>query len=51
VPVGPSGKALSELSPGTREQLKARLRERLPIAADGSIAYEAWANAVKGLVP
>jgi len=58
VPVGPSGKAVSELSPGTREQLKgrlreqlkARLRERLPIAADGSIAYEAWANAVKGLV-
>jgi ubiquinone/menaquinone biosynthesis C-methylase UbiE len=51
VPVGPSGKALSELSPSMRELLKARLRERLPIAADGSIAYEAWANAVKGLVP
>ena len=50
VPVGPSGKALSELTPSAREQLKARLRERLPIAADGSIAYEAFANAVKGLV-
>jgi hypothetical protein len=34
-----------------REQLKARLRERLPIAADGTIAYEAFANAVKGTVP
>jgi ubiquinone/menaquinone biosynthesis C-methylase UbiE len=51
VPVGPSGKALSELSPSMREQLKTRLRERLPIAADGSIAYEAFANAVKGVAP
>ena len=51
VPVGPSGKALSELSSTAREQLKARVRERLPIAADGSIAYEAFANAVKGVVP
>jgi SAM-dependent methyltransferase len=51
VPVGPSGKAASELSPSMREQVKARLRERLPIAADGTIAYEAFANAVKGLAP
>jgi SAM-dependent methyltransferase len=51
VPVGPSGKALSELSPNAREQLKVRVREGLPIAADGSIAYEAFANAVKGVVP
>ena len=51
VPVGPSGKALSELSPGALEQLKTRLRERLPIAADGSISYQAFANAVKGVVP
>ncbi len=51
VPVGPSGKALAELSPSAREQLKTRLRERLPIAADGSIAYEAFANAVKGIAP
>jgi ubiquinone/menaquinone biosynthesis C-methylase UbiE len=50
-PVGPSGKALSELTPSVREQLRARLRERLPIAADGTIAYEAFANAVKGVVP
>jgi SAM-dependent methyltransferase len=51
VPVGPSGKALSELSPSSREQLKTRLRERVPIAAEGSIAYEAFANAVRGVVP
>ncbi|HEV3159724.1 MAG TPA: class I SAM-dependent methyltransferase [Xanthobacteraceae bacterium] len=50
VPVGPSGKALSELTHSAREQLKTRLRERLPIAADGSIAYEAFAYAVKGVV-
>ena len=49
-PVGPSGKAVSELSPGVQERLKARVRERLPIATDGSIAYEAFANAVKGIV-
>src|SRR5246127_2808082 len=50
VPVGPPGKALSELTPSAREQLKTRLRKRLPIAADGSITYEAFANAVKGVV-
>jgi ubiquinone/menaquinone biosynthesis C-methylase UbiE len=51
VPVGPSGKTLAEMAPATREQLKARLRELLPIAADGSISYEAFANAAKGRVP
>ena len=51
LPVGPSGKALSELAPSAREQLKTKVRERLPIAADGSISYQAFANAVKGVVP
>ena len=50
-PVGGAGKALAELSPEMREKLKARLREQLPIAADGRISYEAYANAVKGRVP
>jgi ubiquinone/menaquinone biosynthesis C-methylase UbiE len=49
-PVGPSGKAISEMSPGMRDRLKARLREQVPVAADGRIAYEAVANAVKGRV-
>ena len=40
-----------DLSPSAREALKARLREQLPIAADGRIAYEAFANAVKGRAP
>jgi ubiquinone/menaquinone biosynthesis C-methylase UbiE len=51
VPIGPSGQVVSNMSPAEKEQLKARLREILPIAADGSIAYEAFANAVKGRVP
>jgi ubiquinone/menaquinone biosynthesis C-methylase UbiE len=49
-PVGTSGQAIAALSPDVREQLKARLREQLPVAADGRIIYEAIANAVKGKV-
>ena len=51
VPVGPSGQAINALSPSELEQLKLRLREQLPVAADERIAYEAFANAVKGRVP
>jgi ubiquinone/menaquinone biosynthesis C-methylase UbiE len=51
VPIGPAGQVIGKMSPGELEQLKARLREQLPIATDGSIAYEAFANAVKGRVP
>lgn len=31
--------------------LKARMRARLPVDANGRITYNAWANAVKGCVP
>jgi SAM-dependent methyltransferase len=51
VPVGPQGKAIHEMSPSAREQLRARVREQVPIASDGRITYEAFANAVKGRVP
>lgn len=51
VPVGPAGQVISAMSASEKERLKARLRELLPIAADGSISYEAFANAVKGRVP
>jgi ubiquinone/menaquinone biosynthesis C-methylase UbiE len=51
VPIGPAGQVISAMSDGERQQLKARLREQLPIGVDGSIAYEAFANAVKGRVP
>jgi len=50
VPVGPHGKAIREMPPSVREQLRARVREQVPIASDGRIAYEAFANAVKGRV-
>jgi SAM-dependent methyltransferase len=32
------------------DELKSRVRQRLPTASDGSITYPAWANAVKGRV-
>jgi SAM-dependent methyltransferase len=51
VPVGPRGQLIRSMSAETKERLKARLREQLPIGADGRIAYESFANAVKGRVP
>jgi SAM-dependent methyltransferase len=50
VPVGPSGQVIAKMPPAEMDALKAHLRAHLPIAADGSIAYEAFANAVKGRV-
>jgi SAM-dependent methyltransferase len=51
MPVGPAGREIRQMSAPAREQLKAHLRGRLPIAADGRISYSARANAVKGQVP
>jgi SAM-dependent methyltransferase len=42
---------LSEMPGGDAELLKERLRRRLPAAADGSITYDARANAVRGRRP
>jgi hypothetical protein len=50
-PTGPQGKMINGMSPQMRELLRTRLRNNLPIASDGRIAYEAFANAVKGRVP
>jgi hypothetical protein len=50
VPEGPSGMAIRKMSPAQIEELKAALREELPIRADGRIVYEAFANAVRGRV-
>jgi hypothetical protein len=50
-PIGPQGKVIAELSQDAKKQLRNHVRERLPIAADGRIAYEAFANAVKGRAP
>jgi SAM-dependent methyltransferase len=49
-PVAPHGKMIAGMSPGAREQLRARLRERLPATSDGQILYESFANAVRGRV-
>jgi hypothetical protein len=49
-PIGPHGKAIAAMAPEVRQQVRERLRERMP-AADGRIEYEAFANAVKGRVP
>jgi hypothetical protein len=51
MPIGPQGKLIDDMSKREREQLRTRVRERLPVNSDGSIAYEAFANAVKGRVP
>ena len=50
MPIGPAGQVIAKMAPAELEQLKANLRTQLPAAADGSIAYEAFANAVKGRV-
>jgi hypothetical protein len=51
VPVGPQGKVIAGMSRDAREQLRTRLREQLPVASDGHILYESFANAVRGRVP
>ncbi|MEO6746444.1 MAG: methyltransferase domain-containing protein [Caldimonas sp.] len=42
---------IAAMSADDTARLQGRLRERLPAAADGTITYGAWANAIKGRVP
>jgi SAM-dependent methyltransferase len=49
--VGPTGKTIEGLQPEKRDALRSRLRDQIATAADGSVTYEAYANAVKGRVP
>ncbi len=51
VPIGPQGKLIDGMSANEKEQLRSRLRDRLPIAADGRVTYVSFANAVSGRVP
>jgi allophanate hydrolase subunit 1 len=51
VPIGPQGKILAGMTASAKEELRVRLRNQLPVAPDGRIVYEAFANAVKGRVP
>ena len=39
-PIGPQGKLIDEMSARAREELRARLRRRLPVTLDGRIVYE-----------
>jgi ubiquinone/menaquinone biosynthesis C-methylase UbiE len=48
---GPAGQWVQAMAPDLREQLRTRTREQLPVAADGRITYEVFANAVKGRLP
>jgi len=50
-PSGPQGVILHNMSQAEKDETRACLRRILPIAADGTIRYEAFANAVKGRVP
>jgi SAM-dependent methyltransferase len=50
-PAGPSGKVIHDLPSSARSLLRTNLREQLPTRSDGRIAYQAFANAVKGRVP
>ncbi len=48
VPVGPAGKAIAAMSPDSRARLRSVLERQMPLTADGRVAYEARASAVKG---
>jgi ubiquinone/menaquinone biosynthesis C-methylase UbiE len=50
-PTGPQGKFIESLTPEKRDELRQRLQDKLPPAADGRISYGSFANAVKGRVP
>jgi len=45
------GQTVATMAPGDVEQLKMRMRARLPTDAAGHITYEAHANAIKGRLP
>lgn len=51
LPSGPQADRLRNLTPDQRAELEARLRQTVPEASDGSVSYEAVANAVRGRVP
>jgi SAM-dependent methyltransferase len=50
VPVGTQGKAINQMSRTAREELRAQVCKQLHVGSGGGIAYESFANAVKGRV-
>lgn len=51
VPIGPQGKLIASMSARAKEELRSRLRDYLPISSNGRIAFESFANSIKGSVP
>ena len=51
LPVGALSKSIMNLSAEAKEELYVRLKRTLPQTTDGRIAYECFANAVKGVCP
>jgi hypothetical protein len=51
VPIGPQGKVIAGMSTSAKAELRTRLRDHLPKSSNGSVAYQSFANAVKGRVP
>lgn len=51
VPAGPAGKTIAQLSSERKRELQDALRSEAPLMSDGSVRYEAHANAIKGRVP
>lgn len=51
VGVGPVGKALHNMAPNMREKIRSRVHENLGTNSDGTVTYEAFANAIKGRAP
>ena len=45
------GKFIADMSAGDRNKLRECARQTAPIQTDGGVAYEAYANAIKGRVP
>jgi SAM-dependent methyltransferase len=43
--------AVKSLAPEDAARLRARVEAKMPLAPDGSVRYESWANAVKGIRP
>jgi hypothetical protein len=51
VGVGPVGKALHNMAPNMREQIRSRVHESLVTNSNGTVTYEAFANVIKGRAP
>jgi ubiquinone/menaquinone biosynthesis C-methylase UbiE len=50
-PVGPAGKAIAQLDAADLDRLRSALKEQVPARPDGSVQFEATANAIKGSAP